>query len=230
MIFEAQSIEIELKNGKIYPVEYVANYNENLDIALLKVLVPGLSVLTLGNSDDLAQGDKVFSIGHPGAKKYLVSHGEFVDIQIIDEQNYFNFKMFSDQGSSGGPIFDENGKVVAVSTLGRSDIKGYSFGLPINTAKKYFDNNKVLPVEDFSTSISQPFKLTYQGQGALLEGKYTEAIDFFKKALASDPNYIKAKIGLGNAYAAMNKEQEAAEAWLAVIKPKSQNMLKPMST
>lgn len=96
--------------------------------------------LSLGNSNAMTPGDKVIVIGHPWGLSWTVSEGiisgkhrraganpKFMD-QI--DANLF-------QGNSGGPIFNENGKIICVSNMMLAMEGGsYGFCVPSNLVKK----------------------------------------------------------------------------------------------
>ena len=216
LIFEARSIEIETIEGKIFPVEFIANYNHFLDASILKAPQTGLPALRLADSNNLTKGQTAFSIGHPDAQEYQVHYGEYIGQKEMDNQNFLYFKIQSKQGSSGGPIFDKNGDVIAVSTLGRSDVEGFSYGIPINAVKPLINHNKIIAVNELANNLGQSFRLTYYGRGSFLEGKHEEAASYFQTALDLDPDHLPATIGLARTYASLNRFQSATQAWQQV--------------
>jgi len=217
LIFEAKEIEIETIAGDVYAMEFIANYNEDLDLAVLKVLWDKPPVLILGDSDTLKKNDKVFSIGHPGGELYEYKEGMFVSRVMVDDQPELLVKIPSQQGSSGSPIFNSNGRVVGISVSGSIEMAGFSYGIPINLAKNYLNNNKIMSLEEFTLQLSDELKLTFLGRGALLEHKDNKAIDYFQKALQRNPDYLRARVGLAKAYTILNQQEEAAQAWKQVL-------------
>jgi serine protease Do len=96
--------------------------------------------LSFGNSDIMKQGDKVVVIGHPWGLTWTVSEG------ILSAKhrrvgmnpkfmNQVDANLF--QGNSGGPIFNEKGQVVCVSTMMLAMEGGsYGFCVPSELVKK----------------------------------------------------------------------------------------------
>ena len=98
------------------------------------------NTVTLGNSDNTEQGEKVIVIGHPWGLTWTVSEG------IVSSKNrrlgetpkfldQVDARLF--QGNSGGPIFNEDGEVVCVSNMMVTKEGGsYGFCIPSNLVKK----------------------------------------------------------------------------------------------
>jgi tetratricopeptide (TPR) repeat protein len=142
----------------------------------------------------------------------------------MDSQPFLYFQLESKQGSSGGPIFNEKGEVIAVSTLGRSDVRGYSYGIPINAIKPLINHNELIKVNALRDKFGEAFRQTYFARGKSLEGKHLEAIALYQTALEADPDYLPATIGLARAYDALNKYKEAIQTWQQIAVRDSQNM------
>ena len=99
----------------------VVGDNPGADIALLRLERPlQLPVLKWGDSRNLSFGDPLFIIGHPGRMGSWVTHvgvlEEFWSVEGVAGVNHetVSFSAPSMKGSSGSPVFDMNGDVVAV--------------------------------------------------------------------------------------------------------------------
>ncbi len=98
-------------------------YDHALDLALLKIHNPpsGLTVITLGNSDDLGPGDETLAIGHPEqGGLWTITTGiigaQFTNFRGIPGKHVFQIDTDLNRGNSGGPLFDTNGFQVGVNT------------------------------------------------------------------------------------------------------------------
>lgn len=96
--------------------------------------------LTLGDSSSMTEGSKVIVIGHPWGLKWSVSQGiisgKFRRVgsnpQFVDQVDAHLF-----QGNSGGPVFNEDGKVICVSDMMLEGKGGsYGFCIPSDLVKK----------------------------------------------------------------------------------------------
>jgi serine protease Do len=110
------------------------------DVALLRLdETRGLLALPLGDSDRLRVGDAVIAIGNPfglgttvtagivSAKDRHIGEGAYDDLIQTDAP--------INPGSSGGPLFDENGAVVGISSAMLEGGRGIGFAIPINSAR-----------------------------------------------------------------------------------------------
>ena len=96
----------------------VVGFDEDNDVAVLKIDASGLSPVTIGNSDDIAVGDSVFAIGNPlGELDFSMTSGRVsaLDRSITTEQgdaaiNMFQFDAAINSGNSGGPVYNESGR------------------------------------------------------------------------------------------------------------------------
>jgi Flp pilus assembly protein TadD len=217
VIFKASSIRVRTKDNQSYPVEFIANYSDELDICLLKINIDNAPVLPLGNSETLKQGQILFTIRHREGARYETSSGPFLGKRTLDGTENLQTKMITGHGNSGGPILDQEGRIVGISKA-FSPENGHNFGIPINIAKEFLAFHNPITVTDFDKHISPANALTYFGQGALLEKDYVKALENFKQALSLDPNYLKAWIGLAKVYSTTNRSPDALSSWQEVIK------------
>jgi serine protease Do len=133
--------------------------------------------LMLGDSNILTPGDKVIVIGHPWGLTWTVSEG------ILSGKhrraganpkfmNQIDANLF--QGNSGGPIFNENGKIVCVSNMMLAMEGGsYGFCVPSNLVKKIiYDFNNIGEVRWRVLNVSAG--LTDDGQSVIIQELETD--------------------------------------------------------
>lgn len=132
-------------------------FNDDHDVALIKIDQDRLPSVKLGDSSGINIGNKVLIFGFPGSadfygKNFLES--TFTDGIINSFKDSFNkdFKIFQtdakiSSGSSGGPMIDEQGKIIGLVTYGSSEFFGDSFGfaLPITDASSWINDFTVNP-------------------------------------------------------------------------------------
>jgi S1-C subfamily serine protease len=142
----ADEVEVSFSNGEELSADVVGT-DPTTDIAVLKVNAGSraLSVLELGNSDQLEVGDEVVAIGNPlgyertmtagivsALGRVIESPGQFAIDEVIQTDAPIN------SGNSGGPLLDAAGRVVGVNTQIASVTGGnigIGFAVPINTVK-----------------------------------------------------------------------------------------------
>lgn len=110
------------------------------DIALIKVSVKKkLSVAQLGTSQNVKPGQWVAAFGNPFGHGHTMTKGIVSAIdRRIDELNHVPFIQTDaaiNQGNSGGPLVDLDGKVIGVNTAIDARAHGIGFAIPIDKVK-----------------------------------------------------------------------------------------------
>lgn len=146
----AVKLEVLFEDGTSMEAELVGKDIPS-DIALLKIEKEGLTVLPMGNSDYLRQGEYVLAIGNPLDSYQLYGTVTFGIISAMEREinidGYVNTYLQTDAainlGNSGGPLVNLKGQVVGMNTA-KSVVAGYDengnavaaegigFALPIN--------------------------------------------------------------------------------------------------
>jgi S1-C subfamily serine protease len=109
-----------------------------LDLALLKVN-PTAHAMRPGDISAMRTGDDVFAMGAPRKMAFTLSRGmvSYPD-RDMNGVGYLQVDLALNGGSSGGPILNELGQVIAISSFILRDSQGLSFGLPIQRALDRF--------------------------------------------------------------------------------------------
>jgi hypothetical protein len=130
----AASASVELSNGDVFDEVVLLDSDKRRDLAILKVKALNTPVSKLGDSDLLEVGQHVIAIGNPEGLSRSVSDGIVSAIRQGD-----GFKMVQttapiSHGSSGGPLLNDSGDVIAV-TFGALDGQNLNLAVPINYVK-----------------------------------------------------------------------------------------------
>ena len=136
-------IQVLFKDKSSFEAKIVG-FDEDNDVAVLKIDASDLSPVSIGNSDDIAVGDSVFAIGNPlGELDFSMTSGRVsaLDRSITTDHssapiNMFQFDAAINSGNSGGPVYNESGEVIGIATakVGSSGVEGLGFAIPINDA------------------------------------------------------------------------------------------------
>lgn len=135
----ADKITVQTPDGETFDAKLIG-IDEKTDVALLKVKNPlDLEAGHFGNSDEIRVGNKVFAIGNPFGLGNSVSLGIIsAKERDIDKGPYDNFLQTDaaiNQGNSGGPLFNMDGKIIGMSTAIFSEDgknSGVGFATPAN--------------------------------------------------------------------------------------------------
>jgi serine protease Do len=138
----ADSVLVYLNDGTRLPATIVGA-DAKTDLAVLKVSAPHPHPsVAFGDSDAAQVGDWVMAIGNPfglgGTVTLGIVSARNRDIQSGPYDNYIQTDASINQGNSGGPLFDMNGKVVGIATaiIARGGASlGIGFAVPANLAR-----------------------------------------------------------------------------------------------
>jgi serine protease Do len=139
----ADDLVVALPDGRVLGGTIVGSDVET-DIAVLETEPGLLSAAEFGNSDVLKIGQPVLALGSPlglmggptvtsgviSALTRSIHLGNGEGLQVIQTDAAVN------RGSSGGPLVDLNGRVVAITTAHVPFADGIGFAIPSNTALK----------------------------------------------------------------------------------------------
>ena len=142
VVDQADRILVWFFDGTVVPAELIGSDTKS-DVALLKVDLEGLETVEFGDNDNLKVGEWVVAIGTPFSRDFSVSTGVVSGLNrtlSVDRGIYVPFIQTDtaiNPGSSGGPLFDLNGKVVGMNAIILSRSGGYEgvgFAVPVNLA------------------------------------------------------------------------------------------------
>jgi serine protease Do len=137
-------------------VEVLAT-DESHDLAVLRLRGGGaaLTSLRLADSDRVQPGDHVVAIGHPLGLANTVSDGLVSAIrQVASQLTVLQISAPISPGSSGGPLLDDHGEVVGISTLVATEGQNLNFAIPSNALKPLLTADKGTPIARWRPSSS----------------------------------------------------------------------------
>jgi len=143
----AEDILVSVNGSKEYSAK-VLGTDPYMDLAVLKIESnTKFKPVSFGDSDKARVGDWVVAIGNPFGFGGTVTAGIISsrnrDIGLTRYDDFIQTDASINQGNSGGPLFDMNGKVVGINTAiiapGSSGSIGIGFAIPSNSASKVID-------------------------------------------------------------------------------------------
>jgi len=152
---------VSLADGSAHAAELVGS-DPNTDLAVLKILVPGTSLVTLplGTSHDLRVGQMVFAIGNPFGYDHTLTVGVISGLQrtmrartLARIHGVIQTDAAINPGNSGGPLLDSAGRLIGVNTAIHAEAgvnSGIGFAVPVDVV------NRVVPQIIRQGRVSQP--------------------------------------------------------------------------
>ncbi len=150
VIGDASRIEVTLADNSSWKATLVGVAADK-DIAVLRISAPAnrLSPITVGDSETLQVGQKVFAIGNPFGLDQTITSGivsalgrEIKSVTGRTIQGVIQTDAAINPGNSGGPLLDSSGRLIGVNTMIYSPSggsAGIGFAVPVETV------NRVVP-------------------------------------------------------------------------------------
>jgi len=102
------------------------------DLVLLEVETKGTKPVSLGDSDKAKVGEQIVVVGNPEGLEQTVSNGLLSGIRELDGRRLFQISAPISEGSSGSPVFNSRGEVIAVVVSSLESGQNLNFAVPIN--------------------------------------------------------------------------------------------------
>ena len=147
------SYTVFTNDGKKYSAAVLAR-DPVQDLAVVKIDAENLSIIELGDSDQLELGQTVIAIGNAlGEYRNTVSTGVVSGLSRTVTAGGAGFGQETIQGviqtdaainpgNSGGPLLNIRGQVIGINTAMASGAQSIGFAIPINRAKKDIESVK----------------------------------------------------------------------------------------
>jgi serine protease DegS len=182
----SDEILVALADGRTAPASVIGTDPES-DLAVLKVALDNLAVITLGNSDRLQVGDVVLAIGNPFGVGQTVTQGIVSatgrsQLGISTFENFIQTDAAINPGNSGGALINPYGDLVGINTaiFSRSGgSQGIGFAIPTSLAKnvmtQIIEHGEAIrgwlgvEIQTLTPALAESFGLA-DGQGLLIAG------------------------------------------------------------
>lgn len=138
----ASDITVSLADGRNLAAK-VLWANEGLDLSIIKIDADNLTTAELGDSDKIEVGELAVAIGNPLGLRFerSVTSGIISALNRtipMDDGTFMEDLIQTDasinQGNSGGPLINSEGKVIGINTVKVQTAEGMGFAIPINVA------------------------------------------------------------------------------------------------
>lgn len=192
------------------------------DVALLKVSGKNYPVTLLGAVDGLVSGSGLTVIGFPGIAENISDQNapskatatKGVVSAVRDDRGNGKKVIQSDvtisEGNSGGPAFDESGKVVGLATYTLKDPNGGAGR--ISLMRDIADLEEIVKKSGVKLKATSKTQSEWDaGLNDFLRARYTSAIKHFDKVLSEYPPHVLAQEYIDLAQKKKDSGEEASD-------------------
>jgi regulator of sirC expression with transglutaminase-like and TPR domain len=151
VIGEGRTITVRLPDGKSCEATEVHASDRKLDLAIVRVAVKGLTPLPLGDDKALKPGQPLVVLGHPRGLEHSVVAGVLSGRREVDGLAMLQLAIPIEEGNSGGPVLDRQGRVVGVVTMRSAVTNNLGFAVPIGALRPLIDRPNPVPIDQWLT-------------------------------------------------------------------------------
>jgi len=131
------NVEVLTYDEQTYDAEIIG---QDIEMDLLLLKIPGIyDKLELGDSNNVEIGEKVIAIGNPLGLSFTVTEGIVSGLGRRGMNGldiYVQTDVTLNPGNSGGPLINEDGKVIGINNFKVSDAESLGFALESNVVKE----------------------------------------------------------------------------------------------
>lgn len=139
---------------------HVEAFDEKQDLALVRI-DRNLHALPLGERDHIAIGESIVTIGNPLGLQATISEGIVSGVRRTDQgMEFVQTTAPISPGSSGGPIFNQHGEVIGVSTFILRGGSNLGFGVPAKYVQELLGRRRFVSLPEFARATAE------SGEGA----------------------------------------------------------------
>jgi S1-C subfamily serine protease len=131
---------VQLADGRRAEATVIGT-DEPTDLAVLKIDLPQLPVMTLGRSDRIDVGDYVLAIGNPFGLSQTVTHG-IVSAKgrallgaVANFESFIQTDAAINAGNSGGALVNIRGELIGINTAEVKDADGIGLAIPVEMVR-----------------------------------------------------------------------------------------------
>jgi S1-C subfamily serine protease len=155
VIKDAFSADVRLGDGRLFHLIAVHAYDTEHDIAIFQLgrktsngieRATDLPFLTL-STQDMQVGERIAIVSSPEGLSNSVADGIISAIRLESGRKFLQISAPISPGSSGGPVFNLKGEVVAVSSFQLVEGQNLNFAIPVDEVSKLSDLRANLSLE-----------------------------------------------------------------------------------
>ncbi len=209
------------QNGKTWPAKLI-RVDPDHDLAELSVDGLDDTPLQVRNSSTLAVGEKVYAIGAPEGLELTISEGLISGLRDFDNGRVIQTSAAISPGSSGGGLFDAEGRLVGITTFYLKGGQSLNFALPAERIAALLERPKA---NAQAAASAWKAGLGWDGQALVFEltGNWQGLLELAQNWTAHEPAESVAWRELGDAYNHLGQRDKAVSAEQQAIRLKPED-------
>lgn len=203
------------------PVALKADWKH--DLCILRFEYLDMKPVELGDSENLKYAQEIFSIGFSGGPpKPQTTVGRIKALYPLDDSNIVRTDASFVMGASGSPVFDADGKLIAISTFKSPGRGAYFYNMPVKWVKALLDAPETTSMKSNETPLwdapedKMPFfmrvVLSYQNE------EWAELSKIAQLWINKEPNAVEAHYYLGIAQEKLGQAPLAKSEFAQTLK------------
>ncbi len=158
----ASSARIKTNSGQWYTVKGVYDYDAGVDLAVLQIDGSGFTPAQMGDSSAVGTGDAIYSLGNPLGLESTFSDGIVSNpSRQVQGMTYIQITAPISSGSSGGALFDDQGRLIGITTGTFAEGQNLNVAVPASRIGDLRQSGTVTQLSQlFSSSANTPGTLT----------------------------------------------------------------------
>ena len=215
----ATRVAIKLHSGEQYTQIRVASFDQERDLAILRIPGFDLPVVNLGNSDDVKVGATVYAIGNPLGLEESVTKGIVSSIRAIEGgTKIIQTDSAVSPGNSGGPLINDHGDVVGIVTYKLSAGENLNFAVPINYVRALLPFEQLRSLDELSQELGRAkVSLFAERDDNSLTGNWLSLSSNAVGLLRLDGDYLHGTISVGKFAGAYDLSKQDDGTYAGVV-------------
>src|SRR5271157_1857447 len=195
-------------------LQYTDTDRDLCQLSVPKLDAPSVSV---GDSKSLKVGQRVFAVGAPEGLELTLSEGLISAIRSMADLRYIQTTASISQGSSGGGLFDSEGRLIGITTFYVSGGQNLNFALPADWIQGL---PKRATADAQHSGNSSNRKSDWVLRAAAFEEKsdWQGLLELSQQWVRVEPNRALAWGVLGEAYDDLGQDGKALEAYQEAVR------------
>jgi len=180
------SVTVRRASGEVVPARVEATAPQ-VDIAVLKL--PAIDktqpVLTLGTTGSVRIGQEVFAIGTAlGMLQNTLTRGIVSGIRQTPNATLVQTDAAVNPGNSGGPLLDQDGRVLGIVTMGFTERQGLNFAVAIDHARALLEGRPAQAGTASTATSTAAMRGLFPTIPSEIDQARAQGIDRYEKAIA----------------------------------------------